>query len=179
MRSFLLVSALCLAATPAAAQDWALDVDASSVRFTTEAFGGALEGRFETFDAEITLDPEALGSARIDAVVDTDSLAGVADNVRTPALGDDGLAPDEYPQARFVSEDITRTETGYLARGVLTLRDQSQPVELPFTLDITDGRAVAEGELVVVSAEFGLGEDWGENAARVVVRLHIEADASQ
>jgi len=167
-------------AAPAAAQDWVLDKNTSSVRFEVTAFGNLLTGAFEDFDAQITLDPGDLSDASIDASVRTASLDGIgSSDVRQNLRGGSGLDVDDHPEARFVSNEITRTEEGYEARGELTLKGTTSESTLPFTLDITDGRAVADGRFTIDRTNFGVGEGWGEVEEQVTIIVHIEADAAE
>ncbi|WP_417493765.1 YceI family protein [Maricaulis sp.] len=178
----ILAAALALGLSPAmaVAQDWTVDHDASSVGFETTAFGGPVSGRFAAWTAAITLDPAALDGARISASVETGSGATGNGEVDAPMLGDDGLAPAAHPLARFESSDIRASDTGYEAHGVLTIRDASQPVILPFTLEIADGHAIADARLTIARSDYGVGTaGWGSTAANVTLVLHIEADAAE
>lgn len=175
-----LLSALALAVTPAAtAQDWTVDQAASSVGFETEAFGGTVTGTFQTWTADMTLDPADLPAASIEAEVTT--LSGSTGNGQMDAsmLGADGLAPEDHPVARFVSTDIRAVDGGYEAHGTMTIRGSEQPLVLPFTLAISDGRAVADARFDIMRADYGVGgSSWGDVAATVSMVLHIEADAA-
>ncbi|MHA6289284.1 YceI family protein [Maricaulis sp. CAU 1757] len=174
-----LLSAATLSA-PALAQDWVVDRAASSVTFVTTALGSEINGRFETWQADITLDPADLATASIEAAVMTASGATGNGEIDSAMRSEAGLAPASHAAARFVSDSIEATADGYLARGTLTLRDQSRPAELPFTLAINGDRAVADGHLDITRADFGIGaSSWGAAAAEVRVQMHIEADAAQ
>lgn len=178
---YVLLTALAggLIAAPALAQDWVLDREASSVEFEARNSGAALTGHFEDFEADITLDPEDLPGASIDARVSTPSLDGISDSsIRSALRGGGGLGVDAHPDARFVSDEIVATETGYEARGTLTLKGQSHDASLPFTLEIGDGRAVAQGELEIDRTRYDVGSSWDTVGDSVIVRLHIEADAA-
>lgn len=164
-------------AAPAFAQDWALDRAASRVEFEARAFDNPLTGAFERFSADIRLDPEDLDSARIDAAVDTSSATLSNDRYRSSLSGGDGLAVEAHPEARFVSEDIRETDDGYEAVGELTIKGESRPLTLPFTLSIDGDRAVAQGAFTIDRASFGVGSgSWGDVGPSVTVTLHIEAD---
>ena len=172
--------ALCLLPNLAAAQDWNVDREPSSVGFETTAFGGPVAGSFADWSAQITLDPAALGTAQISARVQTATGSTGSGEVDDSMLGSDGLAPAAHPLALFESSDIRATESGYDAHGVLTIRDASQPVILPFTLEIVDGRAVADARLTIARTDYGVGAPgWGTTAANVTLVLHIEADAAE
>ncbi|MCH8490089.1 MAG: YceI family protein [Oceanicaulis sp.] len=178
------LSAAALAAgalsAPAIAQDWTLDREASAVSFEITIFNAPAQARFTDFDAEITLDPDDLSGARIDASVRTGSGEMDTSDYQQALLSSDGLAPRAHPEVRFVSDDIRATDDGYEAHGVLSVRDVEQPAVLAFTLDIENGRAVARGGFEVSRSDFGItASSWGANnvGETVSVTLHIEADA--
>ena len=171
--------ALCLLPVMAAAQGWSVDREASSVSFETNAFGGPVAGQFADWSAAITLDPAALDTAQISARVQTATGSTGAGQVDESMLGADGLAPEAHPLALFESSDIRATATGYEAHGFLTIREVVQPVILPFTLMIENGRAVADARLTIARSDYGVGAPgWGSTAANVTLVLHIEADAA-
>lgn len=174
-----LAAALALSA-PALAQNWVLDQDASQIRFETTAFGGAVQGGFDDFSAEITLDPDNLADAQIRAVVQTGSARiDNADYLET-LRGRSGLNVSGFPEAVFVSSAITRDEGLYRAEGNLTIKGEDNPAVLTFTLDIDGDRAVADGQMTVMSRSFGVGaRDWDGAGEEVTLSLHIEADAAQ
>lgn len=171
-----LVCAALLAA-PAQAGDWRIDQDASTVHFQASAFGNPFTGRFGEFSADITLDPDNLEDARIDATVSVGSASTDNSDYQSAIRSESGLAPDDYPQAHFVSRDIRAAATGYEAHGVLTLKGVESEIVLPFTLEVNGERAVADGAFTINRETFGVGgSDWGDVGDEVEVRLHIEAE---
>ena len=171
--------ALLAVATPANAQDWRVDRETSSVGFETEAFGSTASGSFLDWTAEISLDPADLSTARINASVTTATGSTGNSQFDDSMLSSAGLAPDEHAAASFVSDDVRATDTGYAAHGVLNLRGTPQDAVMVFSLDITDGRAIADGQIDVMRADFGVGDSsWGEIASEVRIIVHIEADAA-
>ena len=174
LRSALLLAPLLVAA-PALAQDWVVDAAASSVAFET-----TVSGSFPDWSADIRLDPDNLETARIEARVMT--ATGSTGNVQMDQsmLSNTGLNPVGHAAATFLSEDIRATDDGYEAHGTLTIAGTEQEIVLPFTLDINDGRAVADSRYTLARADYGVGSSsWGSAAAEVTLVLHIEADAAE
>ncbi|MDZ7627420.1 MAG: YceI family protein [Parvularculaceae bacterium] len=168
-------------AAPVVPGAWAIDKAASKIEFSGTQTGKAFTGRFESFDAVIILDSDNLPAARIEAVIDTGS-AKTGDRQRDAALpGAEWFSATAFPQARFVSQSVTAAAGGaYEARGKLTIRDAEKDLLLPFTLDITGDRAVADAEVTLNRADFGVGQ--GEDfltdkwvGYEVKVSLHLEA----
>lgn len=178
MRRFAIaLAAAALSAAPAFATDWALDRSASTVTFETTVFGNTTGGAFEDFAADITLDPDDLASARIDATVRTGTGVMDTNDYQSSLRSAQGLAPSEHPDAHFVSEDIRAAGDGYEAHGILTIKGVAQEIVLPFTLEIDGTRAEADGRVTVDRNTFGVGgSGWGDVSAQVTILLHIEAD---
>ena len=163
---------------PLSAQYWVIDTAASEETAETRVFGQAVAATFAEFSAEISFDPEDLENARISARVTSDTGTIPNREYQSALVSRDGLHVAEYSEAVFVSEEIVATDEGYEARGTLTIKGESRGAVLPFTVEINNGRAVAQGSLEIVRAEFGVGgSSWAEVAPTVTVRLHIEADA--
>ena len=146
----LIVSALlglALFALPAQAQRpypapvWLVDKNQSSITFTGTQMGKKFEGVFKNFDAEISFDPEAPRGSHVKVTIDTAS-ADTQDTER------DGIIKDtlwfdvkNFPIATYESEQFSKTNaTDFVAEGTLTIRDVTLPVNLPFTLDITEDK---------------------------------------
>lgn len=180
MRPLFALAPLALLATPPAlaqSDTWVVDYDASSVSLQTDVFGSTIRGDFPQFTADIRLDPEDLSSARIEAVVQAGSGQLDAPERQSNMDGEAGLNPEAHPEMRFVSDSITREDDVYTALGTLTIRGVSQEQALTFTLDISDGRGVADGGFTLARSDFGVGAgDWGAAAAQIDVRVHIEAE---
>lgn len=178
MRTLLISLALGLGLTSTThAQEWDVDESASELTFSVMAFDQPLGGEFETFDATIRLDPNNLSDAFIEARIGTDSGAVDDPSYQETFLSRWGLAVEAHPEARFISNDITRSGQQYSARGDLTIKGMTVPVTLPFTLDITDGRAVADGRIELDRQRYDVGEEWDDVEDNVTVIIHIEADA--
>ena len=171
---------LASATGAAHASDWVIDPETSAVTFTLSAFNKEETGQFETFGADISLNPEDLSTASIRATIETGSVS-ISNGQYTSAMrGSAGLGVSDHGEAVFVSEQVEATETGYAATGTLTIKGQTQPSVLNFTLEITGDRAVAEGQLSITRGEFEIGESsWSDVSEMVEVQVKIEADRAQ
>lgn len=137
---------------------WIIDPAASSVTFTATQQGEAFTGRFDSFSADIRLDPENLSGAMIEARIDMASVdAGSTD--RNDALPtNDWFAVKKFPEATFQSSEITSLGGGqYEAAGTLTIKGTSQPATLPFTLTIEGDTAMATGTLELSRTDYDVG----------------------
>ncbi len=121
------------------------------------------------------LDPENLADARIDIRMDMRSTTTGARDVDDMLKGKDFLDVARSPEARFVSDAVTRgSGDGYQARGKLTIREVTRNVTLPFTLRIENGQATARGSLGIKRLDYGVGRN--EWAATVYVANEVTVD---
>lgn len=172
---------LLLAAAPVAASQWAVVPAQSSVGFTAEWNGKAIEGKFPKFAANIRFDPAKLAEARVVATIDLAS-ATTPDRTANGSLpGADWFDVKTSPTARFQSSSITQVKPGqYLAKGTLTMRGVSVPVALPFTLKITGDTAVMSGQTVLDRRSFKIGQESDAGGTwvgfKVPVQVNIRAN---
>jgi polyisoprenoid-binding protein YceI len=153
------------------AADWTVVPETSSVGFTGSQQGTRFNGRFQTFTAQIALDPANPTAGRIAGSVQLQSV-NTRDADRDAALLDkDWFNAKEFPEARFESQTITRAADGsFEAAGQLTLKGQSKPATMKFTFSPTDTSAAEPsaaqfaGSMVVNRFDFNVGEGWNDTS---------------
>jgi polyisoprenoid-binding protein YceI len=159
---------------------WTVDPVASRLVFIGSQGGSPFEGRFERFTADIRFDPANPATQRIAIVIDMAS-AQSGNRERDATVRDaDWFAVAQHPVARFETMAIRSEGEGrYRAQATLTIRGISRPVELPFTLGITEPVARAHGEVTIDRVDFGVGQGpWatGDMVGRAVtIRFEITA----
>ena len=72
-------------------------------------------------------------------------------------MGPDFFDAAQFPTARFQA-GLFKTETGFEARGPLTIRGQSVDIVLPFTLDLQGDTARVAGSVDLNRLDFGIGK---------------------
>lgn len=168
-----MVLALALLTTPVSAAEWRLS-PGSTLKFSGTQTGAGFSGRFDKFSAQIALDPERLDEARIAVIVDIASAA-TGDKQRDEAMPQkDWFDAAKFPQAKFSSTAVRKTDKGFEAEGELSLRGVSRPIKIPFTLTIDGARAQAHGHVDLRRDMFGVGQ--GEWASGDWVGLDVGVD---
>ncbi|MBT8472986.1 MAG: YceI family protein [Marinicaulis sp.] len=164
------VIAACSGEAPAAEQEsaappskageaWAIDYGASSVTFRGIQEGSEFEGRFNRFDIAVVLDPEDLSGASITATIDMSSVDAGNDDRNQSLPTKDWFKTKEFPSAIFTSSEVSNIEgDNYEAAGTLTIKGISQPMTLPFTLDVEGNVANAVGSVRLNRTDFNVGE---------------------
>ncbi|TDK49825.1 cytochrome b/b6 domain-containing protein [Antarcticimicrobium luteum] len=144
------------------ASDW--QVRDGALEITVQQMGKPVSGHFGDWTAAITFEPrDTPGPAgSVEVQISIPSLA--LGSVTSQAMGADFFDAERFPRAVFRGE-IVRTETGYAARGPLSLRGVEVAVALPFALEIDGDTAQMEGALSLDRLAFGIGQGMAEEAS--------------
>jgi polyisoprenoid-binding protein YceI len=174
------------AATSAAAPamerigNWEVVKADSHIKFTATQQGESFTGEFPNYRVLINFKEDALDKANVTAAIDLGSVkAGNKD--RDGALpGKDWFSVKAFPEAVFQSNDFVKTGEGtYEARGTLSIKGKSQPLTLPFTLDIDGAKAEMTGQVTLDRTLWEVGSgSWASDeqvGTEVTVDIKISA----
>jgi polyisoprenoid-binding protein YceI len=175
-----LLALVLTAPSVAAANAWTVDKARSVLGFKGQASGVGFEGRFRTWDAQITFDPDNLANARVVATVNVGSVAtgnGERDALLPTAAFFDAA---RFPRATFVAgRFVSRGGNRYAATGDLTIKGITKPVTLPFTLAIDGDTAQMTGSVALNRSAFAVGTgQWASDDTidrTVVVTINLTA----
>ena len=131
--------------------DWI--VESGTLGITVQQLGSPVEGRFSDWTADIKFDPDTETGA-VTVVISTGSLA--LGSVSSDAMGPDYLDAAGFPTATFEAE-ISRSGESLIADGVLTIRDVTVPLRLPFTLELADGVANMTAKTTLNRIDYSVG----------------------
>ncbi|SEM44350.1 Cytochrome b561 [Loktanella fryxellensis] len=142
------------AALETVASDWTVQEGTLSIGVTQ--FGSTVTGSFTDWTAAIAFDPEATDVAgEVTATIAIGSLT--LGSVTDQAMGADFFDAATHPTATFTAP-ITRTADGYVADGTLTLKGQTAPLSLPFTLTLDGDTATMQGQTTLDRLTWGIGQ---------------------
>ena len=177
MRIFILLLLLPLSCV---ARDWQVDMSKSSLAFNGTFQGGPFTGKFGKFAAAIGYDEADLGKSKFDVTVDVtsvDTASGERDDTLRTA---DFFNTAKFPQAHFVTTGFERgADGGVVAKGTLTIRDQSKPVTLKVKFAASAAGTTLDVDTTLKRLDFGLGtsNDWADIGTDVGVHGHLVLDA--
>ena len=151
-----------VAALDDVSSDW--QVQDGQIQITVQQMGSAVTGSFADWTAAISFDESVqegpAGEVEVTISIGSLTLGSVTDQ----AMGPDFFNLDNFPTATFTAA-IVASGADYIAEGTLTIKDQSVPVTLPFTLQITDGLAQMQGALTLDRRDFAIGDNMKDEAS--------------
>ncbi len=137
------------------ASEWT--VQTGTIGISVSQFGSAVEGSFADWTSSISFD-ETVSEGKAGTVTTTISIPSLTlGSVTDQAMGADFFNAENFPTAAFAA-DITVTNGNYLADGTLTIKDQSVPVSLPFSLNVDGDTAVMQGTTSLDRRAFAIGQ---------------------
>lgn len=144
----------------ASAGNWA--VESGTITFTVGQMGTDVDGTFGTWAADIQFDPVSR-TGRVKVDIDTTSLT--LGSVTEQAKGTEFFDVPNHPAAVFEATIAPGTGAAdYLASGTLALRGMVLPLDLPFTMTITDGKAVMSGTTEIDRRAYNMGQSYPDGA---------------
>jgi polyisoprenoid-binding protein YceI len=170
--------AVCLAA------DYVIDTEQGHafIQFRIQHLGYSwLLGRFNDFDGEFSYDPEKPEDSRVEVRIRTASIDSAHAERDKHLRGEDFLAVEQYPEARFVStsyrenDDNTATLIGDLSLHGVTRSVSIEVRQVGHGPDPWGGyRRGFEGTTTLRLSNFGIDYDLGPAAREVELFLSIE-----
>lgn len=158
------------------ASEWM--VTEGEIALTVTQLGSPVVGAFEEWTSAITFDPEASG--KMGGVTTTIAIGSLRlGSVTRDALGGNFFNADAFPTATFRA-DIRQDGEAYIADGLLTIKDVSMPLSLPFTLDIEGNTARMAGNISIDRRDFQIGNNMpDETNLAFAVAVNIDLTASR
>lgn len=157
--------------------NWAVDYDASEIRFSGIHDGNEFSGVFEDWSSAIAYDPDAFETAAAEVTVDMGSA------VTGTKLYDDSLDAAEwfntsgFPSASVVMSDFVQAPEGYQATATLTLKEATVSAPFAFLVVIDGEEAEMTGSTTFSRAALDLGQqsdagaDWVSDEIKVDVTV--------
>jgi len=151
------VSAATPIAASIAAANWDIQADSSHIRFSAKQEGGPFSGEFQVFSGIINFDPAAPQNGSVKITVPLKSVDAGSNDRNSTLPGKVWFSAKAFPEAVYTSTDISQDGDGYIAKGELTLKGLSVPLDIPFNLDINGDTAVMTGAVEMDRTQWNVG----------------------
>ncbi|MCU0429405.1 MAG: YceI family protein [Cytophagaceae bacterium] len=127
---------------------WKVNGDNYSVRFTSSK----MEGVFKGLKTDIVFDESNLASSSIKASIEA-ATVNTGNGMRNKHA-QQGLGADQYASIAFESIAIIKKGDMFEATGKLTIKDVTKEIKLPFSFKRNQTGGVFEGEFKIKPAEY-------------------------
>ncbi len=112
----------------------AIDSENSVVSFSVTNMGfNTVTGTFKGMNGNINFNQDNVANSSFDVCIDASTI-DTGNSKRDKHLKNkDFFEVDKYPNICFTTTEITKTQSGYKAVGMLSMHGISQTIEIPFT----------------------------------------------
>ncbi len=135
-----------------------------------------MTGTFANWKADVIFDPSDLENAKIAAEVDVTSLT--LGDVSDRAKSSEFLNTEANPTARFTSNSVEKTDTGFAAIGKLELAGITKDFTINFTFEENNGMAIVRGEAAIQRLDFNVGTTFADDSSvgrEIKLKISISA----
>jgi len=139
--------------------DWKIS-DTYSVKFD----GGDPAGEFKGLQGTINFDPNKLATSKFDVSIDVSTINTGNGMKNTHAKSDKWLDAVNYPLIKFTSKSISKTASGFEAKGTLDMHGVQKEITLPFTFE----NNVFKGNLEVNRMDYNINTAEPKHGAAVL-----------
>jgi polyisoprenoid-binding protein YceI len=150
-------------------QDWKVS-DNYSVKFD----GGDPQGEFKGLKGLVRFDEKNLAASKFEVSIEVASINTGNGMKNTHAKGAGWFDAEKYPTISFASSAITKTSSGYAAKGILEMRGVKKEITIPFTFT----NNVFASNFEVNRNEFGIGDPKHEKVP-ATLKLSISVPVSK
>ncbi|ALO45599.1 YceI family protein [Pseudohongiella spirulinae] len=162
------------------AATWVMDPEDSSVVFKYSYSGTPYEGEFRNVEAVFEIDPLSPGDCKFEVTIPIIDTYVDDEETLSYLLDVELFDVDQFPYARFEATQC-RLEAGsaFVADGMLTIRDQTQPISFPFDLNVNiDGglRFNLTSEVTIQRLDYGVGLGYWANTSAIPNEVTIAVD---
>ena len=132
-------------------QNWNISED-YSIKFTSDDPSGVFRGLKGT----VLFDEKDLASSKFDVTVDVNTINTGNGMKNGHAKSEKWFDAEKYPLISFTSSAITRTASGYEAKGVLEMHGVKKDFTIPFTFSNTATGGVFNASFNVNRLDFNI-----------------------
>jgi polyisoprenoid-binding protein YceI len=156
----------------------------SSLVFVSKQMNVPVEGRFRSFRARLSFDPEKPAAARVEFEIDLASIDAGSKEADDEVAGRDWFDTKAFPVAKFLSTSVKPLGGNrYEVSGRMTIKGRTRDLVVPVSVSRQGDSASFEGSLVVNRADYDIGggvwADFGTVANEVQVRFRLVATAAR
>lgn len=131
----------------------------NAITFTIKNAGIGVDGFFEESSVTHTFKPNDLNASYFKLIIPTTTIntgiKGRDKHLRKSKYFD----VENYPNLTFNSTRVIKIAEGYKLLGDLTMKSTTQPIEIPFTIEESDGLKYFMGSVEIDRRDYGVGKN--------------------
>lgn len=142
----------------------------------------SMEGGFANFEGTLTVEDNDPAKSFVEVIVDMKTIFSTNSILTTVLKTEAFFGIDKFPQARFASTKIEPTDDGYMVTGNFTMKEVTQGIQFPATIERRDNGVYAKAEFIIDRKKWDVGYDNYEDSIileQVVISFEILAEPAK
>ena len=144
-------------ATYAAMVIWHLETEKSAVSFNIKNFGRKVDGSFGGMKADIKFDENNPEKSSFSGSIQVNTINTGIKKRDKDLMSDHYFAADKYPTINFKSKSASKTASGYVTKGDLTIKGITKETEIPFTFTNMGDHGEFVGNISLNRLDYNVG----------------------
>jgi len=129
----------------------------SSLKFKIKNAGVGVNGHFEEYSVNATIDAANLSNSHFEAIIKTKTIKTGIGARDSHLRKDDYFDVEKYPTITFKSTQVTKTGSGYKVIGNLKIKGTTKKIEIPVTKTTSGGKTTLKGQVTINRLDYGVG----------------------
>ena len=152
--------------------NWKADEKASVVNW--ELKGSDKKGTFGNLVSTIDFDKSNLDKSKIAASVDVKTLKAGNEKLENHLLSPDFFDAEKFPKITFTSSEIRATESGYVAKGTLNMKDSAKVIGVSFNFtEESKTKGIFTATMTVNASDYGVTKANKKGSDEVLIFLNV------
>jgi polyisoprenoid-binding protein YceI len=165
---------LASAFTFVASQNWKVS-EGYEIRFTSEDPSGV----FTDLKGEIVFDEKDLSTAMFKMKVAVNSINTGNGMQNQHAVSPKWFDAEKYPEIKFASRSVEKTEKGYVAHGTMSIHGVDKEFDIPFVFENKGVKGIFRGKFDINRNDFKIGDPAGSASAVLKIDLTVPVAISK
>jgi polyisoprenoid-binding protein YceI len=141
--------------------------------YSVEFSAKGVNGIFKTLSGTVSFDEAKLSESKLVFTIDVSSINTGNGLQNKHALGEEWFNADKYPNIKFTSSSIEKKESGYAAKGKLTVKDVTKDVTIPFTFTKSGSKGKFSASFSIDRATYNVGKAGGDVGSSIKINAVI------
>ena len=152
---------------------WTVNAENAKISFKLPSDTLKGRGTFSGLIAKFEFDASNPAASRIEAGVAAASIKtdnpGKDEHLRSA----DFFNVEKFANILFKSTQISKTDNGFLAEGMLSLKDSLKAVSIPFNFVEEGTNAIFKGQFEIMASDFGVMKKSKSGSDKVIINVEV------
>jgi polyisoprenoid-binding protein YceI len=152
---------------------WAIDANASAIKFTIKNMGTTVDGTLGGLKGSIFFDDKNLKESKFETAVEVNTINTGIEKRDNDLMAEKFFDQKKFPQIIFRSDSIVKTGNNYEVDGNFIIKGISQHRKIPFTFQQSGNMGIFKSNFTINRLDFNVGGNGPIMGTEVNVSIEV------